>query len=781
MPLHLRRLSCAMKRLVFLFAVLSMCVPPVWAEAAAPLTTLRAVAALSNAQASQHMPATFEATVTYFRFYDYVLIVQDGDAAIYVRATTNLNLTPGDRVLVRGTVRESFRPYVDSRDITRLKHGALPEPVHATYQEMIRGETDCKLVTARAHVLSADIVPNSTMRVPGMLLQMLVDGGHVDANVDSNDQQALKALLDADVQITGAVSGNFDNKMQQTGILFHVQTLADIKVIGRGGADPWSLAVTPMDRLITGYHVLDLGQRMRVHGTITYYQPGSALVLQDGLKSVWVATRSYAPLRIGDTADAIGFPDVQNGFLALARGEVLDSSIVASIMPSVFTWQELASGGNDAHSRAFDLVSIEGEVVAEVRQATQDEYLLKKDGHLFSAIIRHPGSLSTIPLLPMRQVPVGASIRVTGICMLEDANPFNGDVPFNILMRSYDDIAVVQRPTALNVRNLVALVALLLIVVFAVGAWSLYLERKMRHETSALAYLERRRSLVLEELNSSRPLKEIIEQITDLVSYKLRGAASWCEIIDGTYFGQRPAPISSQRVIQQEIRSRSGAPMGTLFASIPRFVRPSADESAALALGTGLAKLAIETSNLYRDLVYRSEFDLLTDVPNRFSLEKQLEAQIQEARTSAGNLGFIFIDLDRFKQINDQYGHQTGDVYLQGVAQRMKRQLRPGDLLARLGGDEFAVVAPGVRNRTEVEEIALRLERCFDEPFAAEGREIYGSASVGIALYPGDATNRDGLLSTADAAMYAAKESRKRAGGHAPGGTAPDLASTRCA
>jgi diguanylate cyclase (GGDEF)-like protein len=771
-----------MKQLGLLIAVFLVCaLPAAWAETPAPLTTLRAVAALTNVQASQHMPATFEATVVYYRYYDNDLFVQDGGAAIYVRAGTNLHLAPGDRVLVRGTVHESFRPYVDSHDITRLGHGALPEPAPATYQEMIRGEADCKLVTVRAHVLSAEIVPNSALRVPAIFLQMLVDGGHVDANVDSNDPDALKALLDADVQITGAVSGHFDNKMQQTGILLHVQALADIKIMQQASVDPWSLAVTPMDRLITGYRVLDLAQRMHIHGTITYYQPGSALVLQDRPRSVWVATSTYAPLRIGDVADAIGFPDVQNGFLALARSEVRDSSVAAPVMPSLFTWRELASGGNNAHSHAFDLVSIEGEVVAEVRQATQDEYVLDEDGHLFSAIFRHPGTLSADPLLPMRQVPAGARIRVTGVCMLEDANPFNGDVPFNILMRSYDDIAVVARPSPLNVRNLIILVALLLVVVFAVGVWSWYLERKRRHENAALAYLERRRSLVLEELNGSRPLGKIIEQITELVSYKLRGASSWCEIIDGTSFGQRPAIITSQRIIQQEICGCSGAPLGTLFAALPRFVKPSADESAALALGTGLAKLTIETSNLYRDLVYRSEFDLLTDIPNRFSLEKQLDTQIEEARASAGVFGFIFIDLDRFKQVNDQYGHYVGDLYLQAVAQRMKRQLRPGDMLARLGGDEFAVVAPAVRGRTEVEEIASRLERCFDEPFAAEGRIIYGAASVGIALYPEDATNRDGLLSTADAAMYAAKQSRKGLGLNASGNAAPDLASMRCA
>ncbi len=111
--------------------------------------------------------------------------------------------------------------------------------------------------------------------------------------------------------------------------------------------------------------------------------------------------------------------------------------------------------------------------------------------------------------------------------------------------------------------------------------------------------------------------------------------------------------------------------------------------------------------------------------------------------------------------MNDRYGHRAGDLYLKNVAARMGRQLRPGDTLARLGGDEFAVLSPHVRNRRDVEEIALRLERCFDDPFAVEGSVIEGSASIGVALYPEDARTKDGLLHWADAAMYVVKRARR--------------------
>jgi diguanylate cyclase (GGDEF)-like protein len=91
----------------------------------------------------------------------------------------------------------------------------------------------------------------------------------------------------------------------------------------------------------------------------------------------------------------------------------------------------------------------------------------------------------------------------------------------------------------------------------------------------------------------------------------------------------------------------------------------------------------------------------------------------------------------------------------------MKHQLRGADMLARLGGDEFAVLLPRVRNRAEVEEIVHRLEGSLDEPFAAEGYVLHGSASIGIALYPEDGSTKDSLLSAADAGMYVNKHIRR--------------------
>jgi diguanylate cyclase (GGDEF)-like protein len=747
-----------MKYLIAAFAVLLGCSSSMHGAAPVPLTSLRAIKALTNAQASHALPVSFTATVTYFRRAEKTMFVQDGDLAIYVQPTTKTEFVPGDVVQINGTTEDSFRPIVETSDVILVRHGALPKPLPATYEELIRSQRDCKLVTIRAKVRAADLKASANGLTTD--LQLLMDGGTLAATVDSRDASLFPRLLDSEVEITGSASGQFDGKMQQTGILIHVSSMADVKVLTPGNVSNESLPVTPMDQVLSGYHVTVHSHRLRIHGTITYYQPGSAIVLQNGIKSLWIQTHNVSPETIGDEADVTGFPGLHDGFLTLTNGAITDNHIRAPITPQPANWHQLASSGN-----VFDLVSIEGEVVASLREAAQDEFVLKADGHVFSAIYRHPPPSALLPtaLPAMRGFETGTKVRVTGICTLDDANPFDQQVPFTILLRNYDDIAVVAGPSLLSVKNLTVLSGLLLAFVFLLALWGWASDFRMRRHNASAAYIERRRGKILEDISGSRPLAEILEQITELVSYRLQGSPCWCQVADGAQLGNCPSKLDGMRVFEKEIPARSGAPLGKLLCAFHPRSRPQPSEGESLAMAASLAALAIETRRLYTDLLHRSEFDLLTSVHNRFSLEKRLDAQIEIAREKAGIFGLIYIDLDQFKQINDLYGHKIGDRYLQEVATRMKCQLRTVDTLARIGGDEFAVLVPVVRHRGDVEEIAQRLERCFEKPFTVDEMTLQGFASVGVALYPEDGKTRDNLLHTADTAMYSLKYSRRQA------------------
>ena len=153
----------------------------------------------------------------------------------------------------------------------------------------------------------------------------------------------------------------------------------------------------------------------------------------------------------------------------------------------------------------------------------------------------------------------------------------------------------------------------------------------------------------------------------------------------------------------------------------------------------------------------QAHFDPLTGLPNRRMLRDQLERAIRRARELGTQLAVLFIDLDHFKEVNDTLGHGKGDLLLQQAAQRIRDSLRPADVVARMGGDEFTVLLNPVSGHEEIESIVQLLIERVASPFRLEGERAFVSASVGITLYPDDATEIDDLLRHADQALYVAK------------------------
>ena len=152
--------------------------------------------------------------------------------------------------------------------------------------------------------------------------------------------------------------------------------------------------------------------------------------------------------------------------------------------------------------------------------------------------------------------------------------------------------------------------------------------------------------------------------------------------------------------------------------------------------------------------------DELTGLPNRAFLYAKTREAVAEAARKGGRAGFLLLDLDRFKLVNDTLGHPAGDRVLKIVAHRLAHSVRPGDLVARLGGDEFAVLLPAARPGSTAREVAVRLRAALAGPIQIEGMAVQIEASVGIAFYPEDAPGPDLLIQRADVAMYLAKERR---------------------
>ena len=165
-----------------------------------------------------------------------------------------------------------------------------------------------------------------------------------------------------------------------------------------------------------------------------------------------------------------------------------------------------------------------------------------------------------------------------------------------------------------------------------------------------------------------------------------------------------------------------------------------------------------------RQLLRMSRQDGLTGLPNRQWLSEALPAALARAGANGNMLALLFIDLDKFKHVNDSAGHQVGDELLKVVARRLQSVLRPGDHVVRLGGDEFTVMMEPLSSVDDASHAAERIAAVISEPFALSGSQYSVGASIGISVYPRDGADAEKLLNNADIAMYAAKDEGR--GGH---------------
>jgi diguanylate cyclase (GGDEF)-like protein/PAS domain S-box-containing protein len=183
------------------------------------------------------------------------------------------------------------------------------------------------------------------------------------------------------------------------------------------------------------------------------------------------------------------------------------------------------------------------------------------------------------------------------------------------------------------------------------------------------------------------------------------------------------------------------------------------DEQGAPAKLIGTLLDITERKQAEERLAHLAHHDPLTDLPNRLMLDDRLAQSIAHAERNGRVAAVLFLDLDRFKDINDTLGHSTGDRLLTHVSGRLLECLRTGDTVARSGGDEFIVVLADVAQLDDVTKVANRIVDSFSRPFGIDGRELYASASIGISVFPYDGHDVDSLIRCADTAMYQAKDS----------------------
>jgi diguanylate cyclase (GGDEF)-like protein/PAS domain S-box-containing protein len=292
-------------------------------------------------------------------------------------------------------------------------------------------------------------------------------------------------------------------------------------------------------------------------------------------------------------------------------------------------------------------------------------------------------------------------------------------------------------------------------------------------EERRAAVLTANQTAILEQVARGVPLDETLEAIASTVEQYFSRLSCTVFLLDADKETLRLA--ASPTLPREAVTDGSMEPawttpilaadgrttLGTVAVYDRDPTTPDAEHRRIFSLVAHLASIAIERKAFEDQLAHQSMHDPLTGLPNRVLFLDRLGVSIARGRRTQARVAVLFLDLDRFKNVNDSLGHDAGDELLVSVARRLESVLRPGDTVARFGGDEFTILCEDLLDdpaRTRAIEIANRLLEAMGHPFIVRDGETYVGVSVGIALANSGEETADELLRDADAAMYHAKE-----------------------
>ena len=688
-------------------------------------------------------------TITYYDPANQVMFLQDDTGAVFVNFDRPYPVEEGDLVELTGESEASYQTDVAANPSIRVigRGRSYRGPMYS-YRQLASGLGDCLRVTIRGKVRAADVGehPNA----PAVHLDLAMQGGEVEVYAVSSLGFQPESLLDADVEVTGVAGGTFDAKWQHTGIIVYVQHSSAIKVLHPPSIGALRIPQSDIDHVFETLEVQDLSRRVRVQGTVTYYRKGFAAVLEDAGKSIYVQTRQTTELQVGDIADAFGYADTSGYAPGLREAIIVKTGRRVRIVPPSISYEDAMSG-----RYSDNLVSLAGTLVSELHEVDSDAIVINADGHLMNAYLQGASPLPTFL--------VGSKVRITGICRVMPGNPWQAPYVFRLEMRTASDAELIAGPSWWTIRHLAELLCALTSIALTIAGWAMLLRARVRKQTEKITRsmaLAVERSRILGSISANQDPPDVtLAEICASVKLLLPETECSFFLIPQKKLGKSEYP-GKDMLFEVALTGPEGEVLGKLVAHAPPCKSLSPHQQDVYHTVEELATLSIRQSLLYDRLIHSSTHDALTELPNRRLFETRLAAALQDAEQQGSRVLVVYIDIDHFKQVNDEYGHKVGDLYLKQISTRLLTQIRPIDTLARVGGDEFIVIAP-LESAFDVENVFLaRLRACFESPFQIEGACIKGAASLGFASYPEHGTTAEDLKRNADQAMYLIKQSK---------------------
>jgi diguanylate cyclase (GGDEF)-like protein len=610
------------------------------------LTTTHQAHSLTSREAAREYPIHIKGVVTYFD-QDYgpgyaAIFLHDSTGSIFVKPlSTSIDPIPvGSVIDVRGVSGiGGYAPVVAKPHITVIGHEPLPpNPPRVSLAHLQTGAEDAQWVEVEGTIHSVLEYPHS------VTMQLAMSDGTVILTMPREAGATYSNLVDAEVRVHANAAPTINLDSQMIGVHLMGPGLSTIKIIAPAPGDPFTQPLTPIGRLLHWDEYSASFHRVHVRGNVTLQWPGSWLCIRDADRGICVQTTQDARFALGDSVDIVGFAGTEN-YEPILTDALVKKNGTGGLVESVPVSAAQALRGD----HASDLIQIDGKLIGDNLASSEVNLMLSSGNTVFAAVL--PRSMMADRTSPWK---IGSTVRVTGICSVQiDArsNVREGIAvtrSFRVLMRSPQDVLVLQGPSWWTPGHILVLLALALIATLCVLGWVMVLQRRVAEQT----------------------------------------------------------------------------------------------------------RLLRESEGRFRHMALH---DALTGLATRLLLDDRLTSAVEAAKRHETGVALLMIDVDKFKNINDTFGHHCGDEVLRVTASRLAQVVRKTDTVARMGGDEFVVLLPDLDDPPMVEGVAAKIVKSLAEPIPFAGREVPVSVSVGVCTSAVGGLDDESLLKCADDALYRAK------------------------
>jgi diguanylate cyclase (GGDEF)-like protein/PAS domain S-box-containing protein len=716
-----------------------------------------------------HMPAEvhLRGVVTYFDTVTPNLFIQDQTGGIWVdlRGLQATPPRPGQLIELWGEDAMGFSPYIAKPRWKVLGIAPFPKPVHVSFEQASTTSYDSQWVEMEG------IVRSFSKEAEGNILVMDVatpTGMYMVRVPDYLAPGFPMELVDAKVRFNGVCGASFNRRGQFVAMHLMMPGLANATTLEPAPADPFSIPATKINKI--GRFSADLTDihRLKVVGLVTARYPGVGLFLMDSTAGVFAESQDGTPVNPGDEVEVIGFPAPGSYSPVLKSASIRPTGRHQPVVPSTINGSLASRGGYDAQ-----LVKITGTVEGvNLHPQGYTLVLLSDDKFSFEARLGDPKIKSIPPA-------TGSILTLTGICSLKTDEKGNPGI-FEIVLRDPADARLISAPPWLTGQRALSVLSILAILTAAVFVWVIVLRRRVRSQTSVIKVrleselaLEARYRRMFERNLTGLYLASVDGRILDcndtfahILGYADRIALlEHCYVAEKAiahfhahFYDEHKSGIDQILNAEQQLKRPDGSNCWVL-ANVRLVIQA---EPAHSFIEGGLVDIT-DRRAAQDQVQFLAYYDSLTKLPNRSLLKDRLEQTLAAARRHKEKVAILFLDLDRFKDINDSLGHSIGDMLLERVGQRLRVLARDEDTVARVGGDEFLIVLTSLHGPEDAAVAAERIVQEMNYPFLIGSHSFNVGCSIGISLFPEHGSDEETLVKNADAAMYRAKESGRNA------------------